>query len=590
MERNDRRHRQAEQLACGLACLSVGLAVAFYARKSNRAPGAVAPRARHRVQVEQVTTVNRPIEDVYQFWRNFQNFPRFMQHLESVAVLGDRRSHWRAKGPAGMTVEWDAELLRGPGERVDRVAIARGSQIQNSGSVRFCAGARGARHRSARAARIRAAGRTARPRHRLALRRGAEPADPRRPASIQAAHGDRRDPACPTGWVSRASGAPGRRSETTQDARGSPVMKANCWHGHADRPGGGGSRSEDPQPARRHRPDHEHGDLRLGPASLQRLHPDDEARRRPGPRVHGRGRRARQRRQQPAKSAIASSCRFPIACGHCLQCERELYSLCENSNPNAWMAEKMWGYSPCGHLRLLAHARRLCRRAGRVRARAVCRCRPDQGAGRPRRTSRCCSSPTSSRPATWRAEVCDIQPGDTIAVWGCGPVGQFAIKSAYLLGAERVIAIDRFPYRLRMAREQRGRGDDQLRGGRRPRSAEGDDRRPRPGPLHRRRRHGRRMRPGIAGAYDRAKHAMMLETDRPIALRQAILACRSGGTVSVAGVYGGFIDKFPMGAVVNRSLTIKSGQTTCTATCGRCSNGSSRARSTRASSSRIGCG
>jgi threonine dehydrogenase-like Zn-dependent dehydrogenase len=158
------------------------------------------------------------------------------------------------------------------------------------------------------------------------------------------------------------------------------------------------------------------------------------------------------------------------------------------------------------------------------------------------------------------AEACNIQPGDTVAVWGCGPVGQFAIKSAYLLGAERVIAIDRFPYRLRMARDKGGADTlnyeevdvrDALKdmtGGRGPDSCidavgmEGHA-------------------PGVGGMYDRAKQVMMLETDRPVALRQAILACRSGGTISVAGVYGGFIDKFPMGAIVNRSLTLKSGQT-----------------------------
>jgi threonine dehydrogenase-like Zn-dependent dehydrogenase len=158
------------------------------------------------------------------------------------------------------------------------------------------------------------------------------------------------------------------------------------------------------------------------------------------------------------------------------------------------------------------------------------------------------------------AEACNIQPGDTIAVWGCGPVGQFAIKSAYMLGAERVIAIDRFDYRLRMARERAGAETlnyeevnvmealTEMTGGRGPDSCidavgmEG---------------HG----PGLAYAYDRFKQAMMMEADRPVALREAILACRSGGTISVAGVYGGFVDKFPMGAVVNRSLTIKSGQT-----------------------------
>jgi threonine dehydrogenase-like Zn-dependent dehydrogenase len=158
------------------------------------------------------------------------------------------------------------------------------------------------------------------------------------------------------------------------------------------------------------------------------------------------------------------------------------------------------------------------------------------------------------------ADNCQIRPGDTVAVWGCGPVGQFAIKSAYLLGAERVIAIDRFEYRMRIARERAGAETINyeqtdvhdalldMTGGRGPDSCidavglEGHA-------------------PGLAGAYDRVKQATMLESDRPPALRQAIMECRSGGTVSVAGVYSGFIDKFPMGAVVNRSLTIKSGQT-----------------------------
>jgi threonine dehydrogenase-like Zn-dependent dehydrogenase len=158
------------------------------------------------------------------------------------------------------------------------------------------------------------------------------------------------------------------------------------------------------------------------------------------------------------------------------------------------------------------------------------------------------------------AEMCDIKQGDVIAVWGAGPVGQFAIASALLLGAERVIAIDRFEYRLRMARDKAGATDTinyekvntlealkEMTGGRGPDAcidAVGME------------AHG----PAAIYAYDRAKQALMLETDRPIALREAILACRNGGVVSVIGVYGGFIDKFPMGSVMNRSLTIRSGQ------------------------------
>jgi threonine dehydrogenase-like Zn-dependent dehydrogenase len=158
------------------------------------------------------------------------------------------------------------------------------------------------------------------------------------------------------------------------------------------------------------------------------------------------------------------------------------------------------------------------------------------------------------------AEMCNIKQGDTIAVWGCGPVGQFAIASAKLLGAERIIAIDRIPERLTMARGKAGATDVidytqqdvysslmDMTGGVGPDAcidAVGSE-------AH---------LPGPAYAYDRFKQALMLENDRPFALRQAIMACRNGGTVSVVGVYSGFIDKFPMGSFMNRSLTMKTGQ------------------------------
>jgi threonine dehydrogenase-like Zn-dependent dehydrogenase len=158
------------------------------------------------------------------------------------------------------------------------------------------------------------------------------------------------------------------------------------------------------------------------------------------------------------------------------------------------------------------------------------------------------------------AEMCGIQPGDTVAVWGCGPVGQFAIASAYLLGAEKVIAIDRFPYRLDMAREKAGAVTinysevdsvpdvlKDLTAGRGPDhciDAVGVE-----GHAH-----------GVQYLHDRAKQMMRIQTDRPIALREAINACRNGGTVSVIGVYTGLIDKFPINTVMNRSLTIKAGQ------------------------------
>jgi threonine dehydrogenase-like Zn-dependent dehydrogenase len=158
------------------------------------------------------------------------------------------------------------------------------------------------------------------------------------------------------------------------------------------------------------------------------------------------------------------------------------------------------------------------------------------------------------------AEACDIKPGDTVAVWGCGPVGLFAIASAFILGAERVIAIDRFPERLRKAATHTKAETlnyeqvevlealREMTGGRGPDAcidAVGME-----GHAH-----------GVVAAYDRVKQAMRMQTDRPTVLRQALLACRNGGTVSVPGVYGGFIDKVPFGTIVNRSLQIRSGQT-----------------------------
>jgi len=250
---------------------------------------------------------------------------------------------------------------------------------------------------------------------------------------------------------------------------------------------------------------------------------------------------------------------FPISCGNCFFCQKELFSLCENSNPNAGAAEKLWGQSPAG---IFGYSHILGGYAGgqaeyaRVPYADVGPIKVD---GLPDEQVLFLSD---ILPTGWMAaENCDIEPGDTVAVWGCGPVGQFAIVSAFLLGAGRVIAIDRFPYRLEMARRHTKAetinyeevGDlsealKELTGGRGPDrciDAVGLE-------AH---------SPGFHGAYDRAKQAMRLESDRPSALREAIVNCRSGGTVSVPGVYGGLLDKFPFGTVVNRSLTIRSGQT-----------------------------
>jgi threonine dehydrogenase-like Zn-dependent dehydrogenase len=248
---------------------------------------------------------------------------------------------------------------------------------------------------------------------------------------------------------------------------------------------------------------------------------------------------------------------FPIACGRCYFCRQELFSLCENSNPNAWIAESMMGHSPAG---IFGYSHMLGGFAGgqaeyaRVPFADVGTIKVPNGISDEQVLFLSDIFPTGYM----AAENANIKPGDTVAVWGCGPVGQFSIRSAFLLGAERVIAIDRFPERLRMAREGRAETinyEEQsvydslmdMTGGRGPDGcidAVGME------------AHG----PGLLGAYDRMKQAMMLETDRPYALRQAIQCCRNGGTVSVIGVYGGFIDKFPMGSVMNRSLTIKAGQ------------------------------
>jgi threonine dehydrogenase-like Zn-dependent dehydrogenase len=250
---------------------------------------------------------------------------------------------------------------------------------------------------------------------------------------------------------------------------------------------------------------------------------------------------------------------FSIACGECFMCRRDLFSCCENSNPNAAMAEKLWGHSPAG---AFGYSHMLGGFAGgqaqyaRVPFADVGPLKVPNGIPDEQVLFLSDIFPTGYM----GADMCGIQPGDVIAVWGAGPVGLFAMASAYLLGAERVIAIDRFPYRLALARERLNVSDTinyeaenvldrlkELTGGRGPDAcidAVGME------------AHGH----AAMYAYDRAKQALMLETDRPIALREAIQACRNGGTVSVIGVYGGFIDRFPMGSLMNRSLTIRTGQ------------------------------
>ncbi|HEY2673111.1 MAG TPA: zinc-dependent alcohol dehydrogenase [Rugosimonospora sp.] len=250
---------------------------------------------------------------------------------------------------------------------------------------------------------------------------------------------------------------------------------------------------------------------------------------------------------------------FPIACGNCDACEHGMYSICENSNPNALMAEKIMGHAPGG---IFGYSHMLGGYAGgqaqyaRVPFADVGPLKIDNGLPDEKVLFLSDIFPTGFM----GAEMCEIKPGDVIAVWGAGPVGQLAMASAYLLGAERVIAIDRYPYRLRIAQDKAGAETinyeetdvlDALReltAGRGPDAcidAVGSE----------------ASHPGaLINSYDRAKQAGRLENDRPHALREAIMACRNGGIVSVIGAYAGFIDKFPMGAVMNRSLTLRSGQ------------------------------
>jgi threonine dehydrogenase-like Zn-dependent dehydrogenase len=249
---------------------------------------------------------------------------------------------------------------------------------------------------------------------------------------------------------------------------------------------------------------------------------------------------------------------FPISCGNCFFCERELFSLCENSNPNAKLAEKFWGHSPAG---IFGYSHLLGGYAGgqaeyvRVPFADIGPLKVPDSLDDEQVLFLGDILPTGYM----AAENCNIQPDDTVAVWGCGPVGLFAIQSAKLLGASRVIGIDRFPERLELARKA---GAEPLNydeidvmqalrdmtGGRGPDScidAVGME-----AHMH-----------GLQHAYDRTKQALRMETDRPGVLRQAIQACRNGGTVSVPGVYGGLVDKMPFGAIVNKALTVKSGQT-----------------------------
>ncbi len=251
---------------------------------------------------------------------------------------------------------------------------------------------------------------------------------------------------------------------------------------------------------------------------------------------------------------------FPIACGRCFFCRRQMWSLCDNTNPNAWMAEKMYGFATAG---LFGYSH-LCGGYAGGQAQYVRVPHVDVGAlkipdGLDDEQVLFLSDilPTGYM----AAENCEIQPGDTVAVWGAGPVGLFAARSAKLLGAERVISIDRFPERLALAREAGAEtvdyedDDEDV-------VEELKDRTYGMGPDACIDAVGMEAHGATVDAlYDRMRQAMRLSTERPRVLRQAIQACRKGGTVSVPGVYGAVADKVPIGAWFQKGLSLKGGQT-----------------------------
>jgi threonine dehydrogenase-like Zn-dependent dehydrogenase len=251
---------------------------------------------------------------------------------------------------------------------------------------------------------------------------------------------------------------------------------------------------------------------------------------------------------------------FTIACGTCYFCQKGLFSLCDTSNPNADLARKAMGQSPAG---LFGYSHMLGGFAG---GQAEFLRVPFADVGPLKIPSELRDEQvlflSDIFPTGYMAvENCQMEPGDTVAVWGCGPVGQFTIQSAWMLGAGRVIAIDRVPERLHMA-EVHGRAETlnfekedvydrlmEMTGGRGPDrciDAVGTE------------AHGHGS---FDAVLDKAKAAVYLGTDRPHVLREAIMCCRKGGTISIPGVYIGFLDKIPFGAVVNKGLTLKTGQT-----------------------------
>jgi threonine dehydrogenase-like Zn-dependent dehydrogenase len=249
---------------------------------------------------------------------------------------------------------------------------------------------------------------------------------------------------------------------------------------------------------------------------------------------------------------------FPIACGACYNCERGLYSVCENSNPNAAIAEKLMGHSPAG---IYGYSHML---GGYPGGQAEYARVPFADVG-PLKieddlTDEQVLFLSDIFPTAYMGAEMAVSPGDVVAIWGAGPVGMFAAASATLLGAAKVVVIDRFDYRLEKTAEHTGAETinyadvavldalNELTAGRGPDACIEAV--------------GLEAHAGnpMVHAYDRVKQATRQQTERGEAVREAILACRTGGTVSIMGAYGGFMDKFPLGQLMNKSLTIRTGQ------------------------------
>lgn len=250
---------------------------------------------------------------------------------------------------------------------------------------------------------------------------------------------------------------------------------------------------------------------------------------------------------------------FTISCGECFFCQRGFYSGCERSNRNKKKAETLWGHSPAG---LFGYSHLLGGYAGgqaehlRVPFADVGPLKVTSGLTDDQVLFLSDIFPTGYM----AADFCNLKGGETVAIWGCGPVGQFAIRSAFLLGAERVIAIDTVPERLALAASAGATTIDFM----------SEDVYERIQELT----HGRgadacidavgtepETKSGFDAVLDRVKVATFMGTDRPHVLRQAIHCCRNFGTVSIVGVYGGFVDKIPMGSAINRGLTFRMAQT-----------------------------